>query len=103
MWPSLLKIDFITSMITPIVKVTKGKKVISFYNLTDYDQWKQENKSKGWNVKYYKGLGTSSSKEAKEYFHDLEDKLIKYTWENTGNYTGQFLLHPGTNIHILHI
>ena len=24
--------------------------------------------SKGWNIKYYKGLGTSTSKEFKEYF-----------------------------------
>ena len=26
-------------------------------------------------------------KEAKEYFDEIEQKLIKYTWENTGNYT----------------
>ena len=25
-----------------------------------------------WNIKYYKGLGTSTSKEAKEYFKDLK-------------------------------
>ena len=36
MWPSLLKLNYIASMITPIVKVTKGKKVMSFFNLTDY-------------------------------------------------------------------
>ena len=34
---------------------------------------------KGWRVKYYKGLGTSTSKEAKEYFKDLN--IIKYTPE----------------------
>merc|ERR1712080_419970 len=39
LWPSLLPLGFITSMITPIVKVSKGKKSISFYNLTDYDKW----------------------------------------------------------------
>ena len=91
-WPSLVKLNlFIHSLSTPIVKVSKGKKSTAFYNLTDYTQWKQENKSKGWTIKYYKGLGTSSSKEAKEYFCDLEDKLIKYTWENTGNYTEDYI------------
>ena len=85
-WPSLVKLNqFIFSLATPIVKVSKGKKLRTFYNLTDYDNWKDENNTKGWNIKYYKGLGTSDSKEAKEYFMNIEEKLIKYTWENTVN------------------
>jgi DNA topoisomerase-2 len=88
MWPSLVKLNlFIYSLATPIVKVSKGKSVRTFYNITDYENWKEENNNKGWNIKYYKGLGTSDSKEAKEYFTDIEEKLIKYTWESTGAYT----------------
>ena len=79
LWPSLLKLNYITSMITPIVKVKKGKKVISFYNLHDYYEWKTiSSGGKGWKIKYYKGLGTSDSKEAKEYFKDIKD--VQYTW-----------------------
>lgn len=79
-WPSLLKIDnFVTCLSTPIVKATKGKDVVEFYNLNDYETWKnQTQNSKGWNIKYYKGLGTSTSKEAKEYFTDIDSKLINY-------------------------
>ena len=78
-WPSLVKLnEFIHALATPIVKVSKNKDSTSFYNLTDYDSWRNENTTKGWTIKYYKGLGTSSSKEAKEYFEDLETKLIKY-------------------------
>ena len=33
-----------------------------------------------WNVKYYKGLGTSSSAEAKEYFNDMVRHRIKFKW-----------------------
>ena len=88
MWPSLVKLNlFIYSLATPIVKVSKGKSIRTFYNITDYENWKEENSSKGWNIKYYKGLGTSDSKEAKEYFTDIEEKLVKYTWESTGQYT----------------
>ena len=76
LWNDLLEIGFISSMITPIVKVFKKKKEIPFYTLQDYDGWKKENNSKGWRVKYYKGLGTSTSKEAKEYFRNLN--IIKY-------------------------
>ena len=83
LWPSLLKHKgFISSLATPIVKSFKGKKENTFYNLTDYEKWKENNDGgKGWKVKYYKGLGTSTSKEAKEYFIDIEDKLIQYYWE----------------------
>ncbi len=78
-WPSLLKDDFVTSLITPIIKATKGKNVITFYTLTDYEDWKKLNKNgKGWKIKYYKGLGTSTAKEAKEYFRTM--KNVQYKW-----------------------
>ena len=82
MWPSLLEIGFITSMITPIVKVTLKKKIKSFYTLTEYHDWQKKTKnSKKWKVKYYKGLGTSSAKEAKEYFKDIKMNNYIYTDE----------------------
>ena len=67
-------------MLTPIVKATnnKTKKVMSFYNLSDYETWK-EAEGKGYSIKYYKGLGTSTPKEAKEYFRDL--KIVNYVYD----------------------
>ncbi len=80
-WPELVQREgFITSMATPIVKAFKGKDVKTFYNLTEYEDW-LETKPNGWKIKYYKGLGTSTAAEAKEYFVDINDKLIKYIWE----------------------
>ena len=82
-WPSIVKLNlFIYSLATPIVKATKGKTTKTFYNISEYENWKNNNDTKSFNIKYYKGLGTSDSKEAKEYFNNLEDKLVKYTWEN---------------------
>ena len=41
--------------------------------MTDYNLWKEtEPNYKKYNVKYYKGLGTSNSNEAKEYFKALK-------------------------------
>lgn len=80
-WPSLLRFpNFIVSLVTPIVKATlKGKKeTITFYTLTDYDNWKKTVDMKKWNIKYYKGLGTSTSKEAKEYFSNIEENTTSY-------------------------
>ena len=53
MWPELMKIDtsFLTSMLTPIVKVSKNKNTMSFYTLSDYENWKEANQNgKGWSI-----------------------------------------------------
>lgn len=85
-WPSLIKQEgFIRSLATPLLKASRGKNkknVIEFTNEQEFEEWKNENNNgKGWNIKYYKGLGTSTPKEAQEYFTDLDEKLSKYYWE----------------------
>ena len=74
MYPSLMDInDFLKVMVTPVVKVTnkKSNSTISFITLSDYNAWRKNNDPYGYKIKYYKGLGTSTSKEAAEYFSDL--------------------------------
>jgi DNA topoisomerase-2 len=68
-WNSLIQIpEFIGYMNTPILKASKNKEIIEFYNNGEYELWKNTNDVSKWNIKYYKGLGTSTSKEFKEYF-----------------------------------
>merc|ERR1719356_1739264 len=73
-WPSLFKLDgFLREFRTPIVKATKADKEVQFFTVSDYEKWKKENPGgKGWAIKYYKGLGTSTAKEGKEYFQRLD-------------------------------
>lgn len=89
LWPSLLTNNtFLTCMNTPIVKVRKGANIISFYTLTEYENWKSANNDgKGWDIKYYKGLGTSDAKEAKEYFRNI--KQVQFKW--SGNMSNECL------------
>ena len=76
-WTTLLSIPgFIGFMNTPIIKARKGNHERLFYNDGEYDEWKKTNNSKGWTIKYYKGLGTSTGKEFKEYF--VNKKIIKF-------------------------
>jgi len=85
-WPSLYRISgFIGFMNTPILKARKGTQEIIFYNEGEYEKWKEnnlENSSNnsnsvtGWKIKYYKGLGTSTGKEFKEYFE--KKKLVGF-------------------------
>ena len=79
LWHTLLAVPgFLAYMATPIVKATKGKQVKAFYTQYEYEEWKKTAASKGWSVKYYKGLGTSTRDEAKEYFKTLN--IMPYTY-----------------------
>ena len=81
-WNSLSTLDnFIGFMNTPILKAKKNGKELLFYNDGEYRKWKEENDTKGWNVKYYKGLGTSTGKEFKEYF--ANKKIVYFNHEGT--------------------
>lgn len=77
-WPALMKKqDFIKTIKTPIIKLKSGKTVKKFYNETDYQQFISTS-NVNWNIKYYKGLGTSSAEEAKETFKDLKNNTEFY-------------------------
>ena len=71
-WSSLTKIPgFISFMNTPILRAKKGSHVQLFYNDGEYAIWKDSlgpNGLSGWTIKYFKGLGTSTATEFKDYF-----------------------------------
>jgi DNA topoisomerase-2 len=90
-WASLTEIPgFIGFMNTPILKAKKGTQEKVFYNEGEYRAWKEASESteggggaahtqpsSGWTTKYYKGLGTSTGKEFKEYFE--HKKIVDFT------------------------
>jgi DNA topoisomerase-2 len=76
-WPSLAEIPgFIGFMNTPILKANKSNQTLMFYNDGEYEEWKNSNDIKGWKIKYYKGLGTSTGKEFQEYFQ--QKKIVGF-------------------------
>ena len=83
MWPSLYKIGgFISFMNTPIIRASKGTKTVVFYNEGEYRDWlSSEPDAKKWTLKYFKGLGTSTATEFKEYFSNK--KIVDF--EYSGN------------------
>jgi len=55
-WPELLRQNFLEEFITPIVKVTKSNRTLSFYSIPEFDEWRRDTPdSAKWNIKYYKG------------------------------------------------
>jgi DNA topoisomerase-2 len=79
-WVSLTHIPgFIGFMNTPILKAKKGAQELKFYNDGEYEEWKQTNETKGWTIKYYKGLGTSTKTEWRDYFKEKKFVGFQHT------------------------
>lgn len=84
-FPGLLDVPgFLLEFITPIVKVSvknRGRLAskISFYSMPEFEHWRDNEGTRcRWSHKYYKGLGTSTPAEAREYFSQLEKHLKEF-------------------------
>lgn len=80
-WPSLLKLGFLCCLMTPLLKATRGSTTLCFYSESEYEAWKLTlgDAVRGWHTKYYKGLGTSTAAEARDYFTSMN--TIEYIWD----------------------
>ena len=80
-WNDLIKAGkFMGFMNTPILKASKGGTTIPFYNEKEYEDWKEATPAHHtWTIKYYKGLGTSTGAEFKEYFRTR--KVVDFFYE----------------------
>ena len=86
LWKSLVEIpNFIGYMNTPILKAKKGNTIHQFYNEGEFSEWKKTNDVSKWTIKYYKGLGTSTSKEFKEYFENKKVVSFKSTGKESSS------------------
>ena len=91
-WPTLTHIPgFIGFMNTPILKARKGQQERVFYNEGEFEVWKSGATASGagaidvstWNIKYYKGLGTSTGREFREYFEHKKIVDFAHTGEQS--------------------
>ena len=71
-WPSLLDLGFLVAMVTPVIKAGKE------WFFTE-EAFRARAGRSTTDVKYYKGLGTSTSAEAKEYFKMIDRLTVKFT------------------------
>jgi DNA topoisomerase-2 len=81
-WASLIHIPgFLSFMNTPILRAKKGNQTLLFYNDGEYLTWKESINTNGWVIKYFKGLGTSTATEFKEYF--ANKKIVDFVYSGT--------------------
>ena len=81
-WVSLFRISgFLSFMNTPILRAKKGKQQLQFYNEGEYNSWMEnlpDQSTQGWEISYFKGLGTSTSEEFKEYF--ANNRIVDFVY-----------------------
>ena len=84
-WPSLIRLNpsFIQTLRTPIVKAIKGKKVLEFYTEQDYIKWKnEEQNAHNFQIRYFKGLGTSKKEDAQDTFRRIGELKLDYVYKS---------------------
>lgn len=81
-WPSLLHLNYIQTLKTPIVKAIKGQRVVEFFTQQDYDKWRETANTSGYQIRYYKGLGTSKREDAKDSFSRLDTLRANYFYKD---------------------
>ena len=84
-WRSLFEITgFLSFMNTPILRATHSRRTTDvrvFYTDGEFREWIQQQtpvEQAEWKLKYFKGLGTSTAKEFKEYMSNK--KIIDYAF-----------------------
>jgi DNA topoisomerase II len=79
LFPSLVKAGFIKRFVTPIIVAmdTKTNNRKEFFTIHDYNTWckSTEKTHNKWNIKYFKGLGSSTKCQARSYFRSMKQYL----------------------------
>jgi DNA topoisomerase-2 len=75
-WPKLIELGFVVSMVTPVIKAGR----VWYFTEEEFRTAQEAGRvvSSGNGIKYYKGLGTSTSAEAKEYFQKIEQLTVAF-------------------------
>ena len=84
-WPELISLGFVSALLTPVIKASHRTRKVAeeFYTEAEFEKWKAvtlpPTGSGEWFIKYYKGLGTSTTQEAKVLFKNYKDHVYTFT------------------------
>lgn len=73
-YPAMLEAGMIYRAMSPIYKATKAKQTLYFYSYEEFDKWSASKDSKGYEITYFKGLG---SLEKSDYATMLKDSRLQ--------------------------
>ena len=85
-FPDIIKArpNFVCRIVTPLIKVTPKRgqgEVMEFFSVQGFNIWAAAEDVAAYSVKYFKGLGTSTVKDAKEIFRQLQRHTLDFAWD----------------------
>jgi DNA topoisomerase-2 len=98
LFPSVLQLDpaFVQRFPTPLVRAThnRTRQVHAFYAKPEFDAWAASASVaptlSQYTIRYFKGLGTSTSALAREYFSNYSNSLVDIVWTRASD---EVMLH----------
>ncbi len=81
-WPEAFGMGLLYIFTTPLVKVSVGKDELLFYSLDEFSAWEKKNVGKKYTSRYLKGLGSSTAKDFKRYFAEMDKNLKQVKLED---------------------
>ena len=87
-FPDILKArpDFVCRIVTPLIKAAPKRgqgEIKEFFSVQGFNAWAEAEDTTAYSIKYYKGLGTSTVKDAKEIFRQLQRHTLGFSWDPT--------------------
>ena len=81
-WPEAFGLGLLYIFTTPLVKVSVGKEDLLFYSIDEFSAWEKKNSGKKYTSRYLKGLGSSTAKDFKRYFAEMDKNLKQVKLED---------------------
>lgn len=99
-YKSLLEVHptFIKRFATPLIKAWTPSETHSFFSNIEFKEWLSVCDKKISKIKYYKGLGTSTDIEAREYFKNFDNNTISVFWSGQDCTDSINLFFGGNNV-----
>lgn len=69
-WPNLIKEGFLVRLNTPVIVATTGKTKHEFFSRSEYNDWLEANNNPKHSFKWFKGLGSWTSKDFARFISD---------------------------------
>jgi DNA topoisomerase-2 len=83
-WPEMFSLGMVYRFKTPIMKVIVGKQEIFFDSLTEFDDWAKK-ETRPFKTRYLKGLGSSTAKDFRQYFDEMDSRLEQITIDSVAD------------------
>lgn len=83
-WPEMFSLGMVYRFKTPIMKVIVGKQEIFFDTLDEFEAWAKKEK-RPFKTRYLKGLGSSTAKDFRQYFDEMDSRLEQITIDSVAD------------------